>query len=84
MRALKRAQMELDLRPEPYKRYFRDMIPGRYRDIVDVRRFSQGERVVFLPYTQQTFQRTQTWIHERRIFDHPPERFDYATVVAAE
>jgi hypothetical protein len=59
MRALRRAQMELDLRPEPYKHYFQDMIPGRYRDKVDVRRFSQGERIVFLPYTEDAFRRTQ-------------------------
>lgn len=82
MRGLKRAQMELDLRPEPYKHYFRDMIPARYRDKVDVRRFSVGERVVFLPYTQQTFQRTQDWIHERGVFDHAPENVDYNVAVA--
>ncbi len=84
MRALKRAQMELDLRPESFKHYFRDMIPPRYRDGVDVRRFSLGERVVFLPYTQEAFERTQSWIHERGIFERPPERVDYATAVAAE
>lgn len=84
MRALKKAQAEVDLRPELYKHYFEDMIPERYRDKVDVRLFSTGERVVFLPYTQETFERTQAWIHERGIFDHPPERVDYATAVAAE
>ncbi len=84
MRALKRAQMELDLRPEPFKHYFREMIPPRYRDKVDVRRFSLGERVVFLPYTQEAFERTQSWIHEHGIFERPPERVDYATAVAAE
>ena len=82
MRALKRAQMELDLRPEPYKHYFREMIPERYRDRVDVRRFSLGERVVFLPYTKETFERTQSWIHARGIFDHPPEQVSYAAAVA--
>jgi NitT/TauT family transport system substrate-binding protein len=83
MRAMKRAQMELDLRPEPYKHYFQDMIPQRYRDKVDVRRFSQGERIVFLPYTEDAFRRTQNWIHDRKIFDTAPENVEYASVVAS-
>ena len=82
IRALKRAQMELDLRPEPYKHYFRDMIPERYRDKVDVRRFSQGERVVFLPYTEEAFHRTQDWIHARKIFTNPPASVKYTDAVA--
>jgi NitT/TauT family transport system substrate-binding protein len=85
MRALKRAQMELDLRPELYKPLYKDMIPARYRDRIDVRLFPPGERIVFLPYTRQTFERTQAWIHERGIFDHAPERVDYENaVVTAE
>jgi ABC-type nitrate/sulfonate/bicarbonate transport system substrate-binding protein len=84
MRALKRAQMEIDLRPELYKRLYRDMIPERYRDRVDVRRFAPGERIVYLPYTKQAFERTQNWIHERHIFEAPPERPEYALSVAAE
>jgi ABC-type nitrate/sulfonate/bicarbonate transport system substrate-binding protein len=83
MRAMKRAQMELDLRPEPYKHYFQDMIPGRYRDKVDVRRFSQGERIVFLPYTEEAFRRTQSWIHDRKIFGSAPGNVEYASVVAS-
>lgn len=81
--ALKRAQMDLDLRPEKYTHYFADQIPERYRDKVDVRRFGAGERIVFLPYTQETFQETQDWIHERKIFDEAPE-YDYAMAVAGE
>ena len=84
MRGLKKAQMELDLRPEKYKHHFAGMIPERYRDKVDVRRFAVGERIVFLPYTQKTFQATQDWIHERSIFDHAPERVSYVTAVAGE
>jgi len=84
MRGLKRAQMELDLRPELYKEFYREQIPARYRDKIDVRLFSPGERIVFLPYTQETFERTQKWIHERKIFDHAPEKVDYREAVAAE
>jgi NitT/TauT family transport system substrate-binding protein len=84
MRALKKAQMELDLRPELYKHHYSHMIPERYRDKIDVRRFAVGERVVFLPYAEETFVRTQRWIHERKIFDHSPEQVDYDSAVAAE
>jgi hypothetical protein len=84
MRALKRAQMELDLRPELYKPLYGDMIPARYRARIDVRRFAPGERIVFLPYTKDAFERTQSWIHERAIFDRAPAQADYAASVAAE
>ncbi|MCC6473516.1 MAG: hypothetical protein IT514_07195 [Burkholderiales bacterium] len=84
MRALKRAQMELDLRPEIYKHHYAQMIPARYRDRVDVRLFAPGERIVFLPYTRQAFERTQQWIHERGIFDHAPQKVDYEMAVAAQ
>ena len=79
--ALKRAQTELDLRPELYLHYYNEMVPERYRDQVDVRRFSAGERIVFLPYTQEVFDRTQDWIHERGIFEEKPE-YDYAVAVS--
>lgn len=73
MNALRRAQMELDLYPEQYKPLYRTLIPERYRDQVDVRLFSSGERIVFLPYTEDTFTRTQAWIRERGLFETPPE-----------
>ena len=88
--ACKRAQQEVDLRPEPYKHYFSDMIPERYRDKVDVRRFGVGERIVFLPYTQETFDRTQEWIQQRDIFEEVPmeesmlERVPLGTVPGAD
>jgi hypothetical protein len=41
--ALKRAQMELDLTPEPYKRYNVREIPPRFRHLIDVRAFGPGE-----------------------------------------
>lgn len=69
MSAMKRAQMEIDLFPEKYKELYREQIPERYRDALDVRLFSAGERIVFLPYTRQTFERTQEWIRERGLFD---------------
>jgi NitT/TauT family transport system substrate-binding protein len=83
MNGLKRAQMDLDLEPEKYKHLYRNEIPERYRDKVDVRRFAPGERVVFLPYEEAAFRKTQDWIHERGIFPERPPSLDYADSVAA-
>jgi len=66
-----RAQMDLDLEPERYKHFYLNEVPDRYRSALDVRRFSTGERVVFLPYSDETYAKTQAWIHERGIFDTP-------------
>jgi NitT/TauT family transport system substrate-binding protein len=70
---LRRAQMEIDLRPESYKHYHRKAVPERYRDDVDVRAFGTGERIVFLPYTREVFTATQQWTRSRRLF--PEQRF---------
>jgi NitT/TauT family transport system substrate-binding protein len=69
MRALIRAQADLDVEPERYKHYFLNELPERFRDSVDVRRFGPGERVVPQPYTQAIFERTQKWMHDRGLFD---------------
>ena len=69
MRALVRAQADIDATPEKFKHYFLNEIPDRYCDKVDVRRFGVGERVVPQPYTQAMFERTQTWMHDRDLFD---------------
>ena len=82
MNALKRAQMDIDLAPEKYKHFYMTQVPERYRDKVEVRTFSPGERIVFLPYTKETFDKTQAWIHERNIFDEKPS-YDYDRAVAA-
>ena len=69
MRSLIRAQNDIDLEPERYKRYFINEIPERFRDTVDVRRFGVGERVVPQPYTQAIFDKTQAWLRDRKLFD---------------
>jgi len=69
MNGMKRAQMDLDLEPERYKSYYLNEIPDRYRTKVDVRRFSPGERIVFMPYTDAMFAKTQAWIDERGLFE---------------
>ena len=73
MRALIRAQADIDVEPERYKHYFINEIPERFRDKVDVRRFGVGERVVPQPYTQAVFERTQAWMQARKLFDAPSD-----------
>ena len=69
MRALIKAQADIDFEPERYKQYFINEIPERFRDRVDVRGFGVGERIVPLPYTQAMFEKTQAWMHARKLFD---------------
>jgi NitT/TauT family transport system substrate-binding protein len=73
MRALIRAQADLDVEPERYKHYFIEEIPERFRDKVDVRCFGVGERVVPQPYSRAIFERTQAWMQARKLFDAGPE-----------
>lgn len=68
-RGLKRAQMELDLEPEPFKHHYLKEIPARFHDLIDVGGFGTGERVVFLPYTAEMYQRSQAWMQERHLFE---------------
>ena len=48
-----------------------------------MRRFSPGERIVFLPYTEEMYAKTQAWIHERGLFEGQTPMVDYAASVAA-
>jgi hypothetical protein len=68
-RALKRAQRDIDLRPELYTHYFKNEFPERYHSRMDTRRWGPGERIVFEPYTQEVFSAAQDWIAEREIFE---------------
>jgi hypothetical protein len=83
MNGLRRAQMDLDFAPEKYRHYYLNEMPERYRFKVDVRRFSTGERIVFLPYTEEMYSKTQAWIAERGIFEGEAPAADYAGSVAA-
>jgi ABC-type nitrate/sulfonate/bicarbonate transport system substrate-binding protein len=66
--ALRRAQQEIDLHPELYKRYHLRSVPEKYHDRVDVRAFGTGERIVFLPYTREVFAQTQLWTEAHQLF----------------
>ena len=82
MNGMKRAQMDLDFEPEKYKHHYLEEIPERYRAQVDVRRFSPGERVVFLPYSEAVYAKTQAWLQERGLFEVKPP-VNYSGSVAA-
>jgi NitT/TauT family transport system substrate-binding protein len=82
-RALARAQADLDLEPERYKHHHLEEIPAHLRDGVDVRAFGMGERIVFLPYTREMYERSQRWMHERQLFDEERPMPAYETVVYA-
>ena len=82
-RALKRAQADLDEQPELYKQHHLEEIPEHLRGLADVRGFGMGERIVFLPYTQEMYERAQRWMHERKLFDGERATPAYETVVYA-
>ncbi|MBV9194187.1 MAG: hypothetical protein JO168_08575 [Solirubrobacterales bacterium] len=82
-RALRRAQAELDLEAERYKRYWLNEMPDDLRDSADVRRFGPGERIVFEPYTREMFERTHRWMERWQLFDSPSERSTYEQAVIA-
>jgi ABC-type nitrate/sulfonate/bicarbonate transport system substrate-binding protein len=67
-RALRRAQRDIDLRPELYTHYYRKEFPERFHDVMDTRRWGPGERIVFEPYTKEMFEDSHRWIAEREIF----------------
>jgi hypothetical protein len=48
-----------------------------------VRLFSPGERIVFLPYTEEMYAKTQAWIQQRGLFEGQAPAVDYAASVAA-
>jgi ABC-type nitrate/sulfonate/bicarbonate transport system substrate-binding protein len=67
--ALKRAQRDIDLRPDLYTHYYRKEFPERYHELMDTRRWGPGERIVFEPYTAEAFAQARDWIAEREIFE---------------
>lgn len=71
--ALRHAQMDIDLHPEACKHHHLRAVPAKYRGQVDVRAFGTGERIVFLPYTQEDFASTQHWTQEHQLFTELPQ-----------
>src|ERR1700736_1367376 len=67
-RALRRAQRDLDLRPELYTYFYMKEFPVRFHAQMDTRRWGPGERLVFEPYSKQTFEESFEWIEQHGIF----------------
>jgi hypothetical protein len=66
--ALRKAQRDIDLRPERYTHYYKKEMPARFHDLMDTRRWGPGERLVFEPYTKEVFEESFDWIAARNIF----------------
>jgi hypothetical protein len=67
--ALRRAQADIDIRPDRHTHHYRKEFPARFADQMDPRRWGPGERLVFEPYTRAMFEESQAWIAERGIFE---------------
>ena len=66
--ALRRAQRDIDLRPDLYTHYYKREFPERWHALMDTRRWGPGERLVFEPYTKEVFEESFRWIADREIF----------------
>jgi hypothetical protein len=67
-RALRRAQRDLDLRPEAYTHYYKKEFPAKFLNQMDTRRWGPGERLVFEPYTKEVYDQAFQWIGRHSIF----------------
>ena len=67
-RALRRAQRDIDLRPDLYTHYYKNEFPERFHDKMDTRRWGPGERLVFEPYSKEVFEESFDWIAKHEIF----------------
>ncbi|HYC66453.1 MAG TPA: hypothetical protein VEC14_17115 [Reyranellaceae bacterium] len=67
-RALKRAQRDIDLRPELYTHYYKKEFPEWYHAQMDTRSWGPGERIVFETYTREVYDQSREWIARHEIF----------------
>jgi NitT/TauT family transport system substrate-binding protein len=68
-RALRKAQRDIDLEPERYKHHWLKEMPEDVAEMVDVRRFGPGERMVFEPYTREMYEATHRWMKTWDLLD---------------
>ena len=59
-RALRKAQRDIDLRPELYTHYYKNEFPERFHAQMDTRRWGPGERLVFEPYTKEVYEESSS------------------------
>src|SRR5436189_5901806 len=67
-RALRRAQRDIDLRPDLYTHYYREEFPPRFSDQIYTRRWGPAERLVFEPYTKEVYEESVASIAAHAIF----------------
>ena len=82
-RALRKAQRDIDLRPELYTHYYKNEFPDRFHAIMDTRRWGPGERIVFEPYSRDVYEQSFEWIAQHGIFEAGtmgPGNYDSATI----
>ncbi len=85
-RGLRKAQRDIDLRPELYTHYYKKEFPTRFHAKMDTRRWGPGERIVFEPYSREVFDQSREWIKEHGIFDGGDlgaKAYDHAVVRVA-
>jgi ABC-type nitrate/sulfonate/bicarbonate transport system substrate-binding protein len=87
-KGLRRAQRDIDLRPDLYTHHYKKEFPVRFHDQMDTRRWGPGERLVFEPYTKEVYEESFKWIRERGIFEDGKMgqgKYEEATIsIAAE
>lgn len=67
-RALRRAQQDIDVEHQQYTHYYLREMADAFKSLVDVRAFGPGERIVFEPYTRETYEKTHRWMRQLNIF----------------
>lgn len=67
-RALRRAQRDIDVEHQSYTHYYLRELADEFKAISDVRAFGPGERLVFEPYTRETYERTHRWMAQHQLF----------------
>ena len=67
-RALRRAQRDIDVRPELYTHYYKREFPTQFHTRMDTRRWGPGERLVFETYSREVFEESRKWIADHGIF----------------
>jgi ABC-type nitrate/sulfonate/bicarbonate transport system substrate-binding protein len=81
--ALKRAQSDIDLRPDRYTHFYRNEFPERFHSAMDTRRWGPGERIVFEPYSKELYEESFSWIAAHEIFasgDMGPGEYERSVV----
>ena len=80
-RALRRAQRDIDLRPDRYTHHYKKEFPDRFHAQMDTRRWGPGERLVFETYSKAAFEESFAWIARHEIF--PPGQMGSGSYEAA-